>query len=196
MQKLKHYGFSESLCSLMANYLSDRSFVVHLNDLNEARSEKSCIAIGVLWGSILGPLLFILYINEPCFIQLRSILALFVDETMVYFCADSSTSVASVVSNDIHKICFWFDHNRLVVNWSRTNAMIFSRHSPSIVPLNINLGIQENHITCGGYGTFKFIGVTLDRELNLDQHVSNVYKIKVNQRCAIIFRNAYLFSLK
>ena len=43
--------------------------------------------------------------------------------------------------------------------------------------------------------TFKLLGVTLDRELNLDQHVSNVCK-KVNQRCAIISRNVYLFSPK
>ena len=74
------------------------------------------------------------------------------------------------------------------------NAMLFSRYFSSIEPSNIDLlRIKENNITF--VDTFKHLGVTLDREFNLDQNVSNVCK-KVNQRCAIISRNAYLFSSK
>ena len=69
--------------------------------------------------------------------------------------------------------------------------MIFSRYCSSIVPSNIDLRIKENHLIF--VDTFKLLGVYLDRELNLNQHFSNVYK-KVNHRCAIISRNAYLFS--
>ena len=123
--KLKYHGFSESLCLLTTNYLSDRSFIVQLNG---ARSEKSCIALGVPQGSILGPLLFILFINDLFFLQLRSKLVLFADDTTVYFSADSNTSVSFVLSDDLNKICSWFDHNRLVLNWSRTNAMLSSMY--------------------------------------------------------------------
>ena len=119
--KLKYYGFSESLCLLTTNYLSDRSFMILLNGI---MSEKSSIAMRVLQGLILGLLLFILSINDLCFLQSRSKLILFADDTTVYFSADSNTSASSVLSDDLNKICSWFDHYRLVVNWSKKNTML------------------------------------------------------------------------
>jgi len=190
LYKLKLYGFSESLLLLLTNYLSNRSFMVQLNG---ARSDKNSITMGVPQGSILGPLLFILYINDLCLLKLRSKLALFADDTTVYFSGDSISYIASILTDDLNEICTWFEHNRLIINWKKTNAMLFSRYSSSTVSSNIDLKIRDNHLSF--VDTFKLLGVLLDRELNFDDHVSSVCK-KVNQKCAIITRNAYLFSPK
>ena len=71
--------------------------------------------------------------------------------------------------------------------------LIFSRYSSTNVPSNIGMRIQENHIKF--VDTFKLLGVTIDRELNFDNHISIVCN-KVNHKCTIISRNAYLFSSK
>ena len=58
-----------------------------------------------------------IYNQKKTNLQLRSKLVLFADDMTVYFSADSNTSVSSLLSDDLNKICSWFDHNRLVVNW-------------------------------------------------------------------------------
>ena len=79
-------------------------------------------------------------------------------------------------------ICSWFDHNWIVVNWSKTNAMLFSIYFSSIVPSNIDLRIKENNITF--VDTFKRLGFTLDRELN---------SISKNNSDDLLFRHYCLF---
>ena len=116
-------------------------------------------------------------------------------EITVYLSAASKTSVSSLLSDDLNKKCSWskHDHNRLVVNWSKTNAMLFPDISHVLFTVNIELRIKDNQIKF--VFKFKLLVITLFRELHLDNHVSNVCK-KVNQRCPIISGDAYLFPPK
>ena len=165
--------------------------------LNGTRSVKSLITMGVSQGSILGPLLFFLYVNDACFLQLLSKTVLFADDTTIYLCGNSITNAASILTDDLNKICSWFYHNRVIVNWMKTSAMIFSRYISTNVPSKIGLRIQENHIKF--VDTFKLVGVSLDRKMNFDNHISIVCK-KANQKCAIISdwprHNSSFLSLK
>ena len=190
IMKLRLYGFSDSTSSLISNYLDGRSYIVQINN---SRSEQTSTKFGVPQGSILGPLLFILFINDLCYLKIQSKLVLFADDTTIYCQGDSISSTEAILSEDLDKICAWFEYNRLVINLKKTNGMLFSRLSTSLVSSNLDLKIRGNRISF--VETFKLLGVTIDRELKFDEHVSNICK-KVNQKSAIISKNGSLFSAK
>ena len=190
IMKLRLYGFSDSTSSLILNYLDGRSYIVQLNSF---RSDEKNINFGVPQGSILGPLLFILFINDLCYLKIQSKLVLFADDITVYCQSDSIPSTEAILSEDLDKICSWFENNRLIINWKKTNGMLFSRLSTNMVSSNFYLQIRGNRISF--VETFKLLGVKIDRELKFDEHVINICK-KVNQKSAIISKNGYLFSTK
>ena len=132
------------------------------------------------------PLLKFLFINDLCYLKIQSKLVLFADDTTIYCQGDSISSTEAILSEDLDKICAWFEYNRLVINLKKTNGMLFSRLSTSLVSSNLDLKIRGNRISF--VETFKLLGVTIDRELKFDEHFSNICK-KVNQKCAIISKN-------
>jgi retron-type reverse transcriptase len=81
LEKLKLYGFSDRSHGLMENLLTDRKYKVKLNDVE---SEIKNSDIGVPEGSITGPLLFIIFINDLCYLNTESKMVLFADDTTLY----------------------------------------------------------------------------------------------------------------
>ena len=134
-----------------------------------------------------------LFINDLCYLKIQSKLVLFADDTTMYCQDDSISSTEAILSEDLDKICSWFEYNRLVINLKKTNGMLFSRLSTNLVSSNLDLKIRGNRISF--VETFKLLGVTIDRELKFDEHVSNICK-KVKQKSAIISKNGSLFSAK
>ena len=90
IMKLRLYGFSDSTSSLILNYLDGRSYIVQLNSF---RSDEKNINFGVPQGSILGPLLFILFINDLCYLKIQSKLVILANDTTVYCQSDSISSM-------------------------------------------------------------------------------------------------------
>ena len=139
--KLGLYGFSNTLLALMRNYLEDRHFMVRLG--NEL-SEKVGIQLGVPQGSILGPLLFLIYINDLSWYDLKSKLVLFADDTLIYTSSSQIETAKATVHEDMEKICEWFDFNRLVVNWKKTNGMVINRHAEK--PTDFSFFVKGNKV--------------------------------------------------
>lgn len=166
--KLKFYGLGGvSLSLLRTSYLSNRSQHV---ELDGTKSDYRSIITGVPQGSILGPLLFTIYINyinRACS-SLDSIL--YADDTTLLF-PDKSQNEQWI--NLYVTISNWFQANKLSLNIDKTKFMIF--HRPKSKAPTINLKI--NGISLERVSTFKFHGLTLNENLTWDNHYWHINKI-------------------
>ena len=110
LEKLALYNFDFCSTSLLENYLSDRSFIVCIEGLE---SKIKTILCDVLQGSILGPLLFLIFINDLCSVEQKSKVCLFADDTTVYASPKSRDDVFRIIKDDLDGIMKFFINSNL-----------------------------------------------------------------------------------
>ena len=125
LYKLEYYGFRGVAPDWFKSYLSNRKQFVRyqMHDSN-----YKIINCGVPHGSILGPLLFILHINDIVNTTSLLELILFADDTTLLFSHQDIASQNDIINNKLQEICNWFQVNKLSVNASKTNYMVLSTH--------------------------------------------------------------------
>ena len=121
--KLKRLGGSERLLKLFSSYLSDRRQRVVIN---RQASGWTYIKAGVPQGSILGPLLFLIYINDTVN-ELHTTVRPFADDTGLYIIVDTPNSAALILNNDLSCITSWAADWLIDFNASKTLSMLMSR---------------------------------------------------------------------
>ena len=121
-KKLEHYGIRGLAKDWVCSYLENRRQYVCINNSN-----SDCLDVkgGVPQGSILGPALFILYVNDMCNVSksLKSIL--FADDTNLFYAGKDLNEVCELVSRELDILHMWFQVNKLSLNVAKTNFMIF-----------------------------------------------------------------------
>ena len=176
-KKLEHYGFRDSFLTFIMSYLKDRKYFVNVNGAN---SEISTINIGVPQGSTLGPLLFLIYVNDMK--NSSSVLDFlqFADDTTVMFSCKDFKYLKNVMEFETEKVIDWLSVNKLIINLSKTNTMLFSfkRGNPSFI-LNVKNIVLENK------SETKFLGVVIDNKLTWKSHISLLCK-KISKSTAIL----------
>ena len=192
VKKLEHYGIRGLAKYWVCSYLESRRQYVCINDSNSYCLDVKC---GVPQGSILGPALFILYVNDMCNVSksLKSIL--FADDTNLFYAGNDLDEVCKIVSRELNILHIWFQVNKLSLNVAKTNFMIFgNKRFEENYMISIN-GMNINRV----YVT-KFIGVHIDSKLNWNEHIC-VIKTKVAKNVSIMNRvkhckiNSALYSL-
>ena len=138
-------------------------------------SDIQQIVCGVPQGSILGPLLFLAYINdigsgiEGCDVRL------YADDTVIYAGAPEIEEAQIKLATDLAKIDIWCTENQLTINKSKTKCMLFGRKKfINANPLPI-IKIDNEQIQY--VDSYKYLGVTLDQGLNFNIHTQNIYKL-------------------
>jgi len=125
LSKLEKYGIRDSELLWFKSYLSDRRQFVSINDKT---SLLTTVLLGVPQGSILGPLLFLLYINDlPLASELFSLL--FADDTTLLASSDSVESLNNFVNVEFKKVCDFFRINKLMLHPDKTKILFFSKSS-------------------------------------------------------------------
>ena len=165
------------------SYLSNRKQYVNINNIDSNFLDVLC---GVPQGSILGPKLFILYINDLCNVSSVLKFILFADDTNIFFTGNDVKSMSKTISVKLNKLYTWFCLNKLSLNVSKTNFMIFNN---SRTESNVNIFINETAIE--QVTSTKFLGVLIDNQLTWKLHISRV-KNKLIKCVAILFKVRHL----
>ncbi len=176
LQKLEKYGIRGLALKLFKSYLSNRSQFVKVNGVT---SSLLHILYGVPQGSILGPLLFLIFINDlPNATSLY--VKLFADDT--FLCAQNPnfSALETEVNNELDKVAGWLLSNRLTLNVSKSKFMIVSRKR-QIPPFSL-----EIKGTClEKCNSYKYLGIFIDKDLNWTTHIQYITK-KVLKACGAI----------
>ncbi len=123
IRKLQSYGVKGQMLSWFSSYLSDRSQCVVIEGV---KSSTRDIHAGVPQGSILGPLLFLLYINDIV-TDITSNIRLFADDTSLYLVVEDPVTAATVMNNDLEKIDAWSKRWLVKFSAQKTKSILFSR---------------------------------------------------------------------
>ena len=173
LRKLEFYGFSHFSLQLMESYLKDRRQYV---DLDGTTSDHCGVSIGVPQGSILGPLLFLIYVNDlPNSVNLLDA-TLFADDTSLAssfasFTLDGAASV-SAINKELDKVFAWLCVNKLSLNVSKTKYMIFeSKLNPMPTPTDpFKINGQDIKLCT----EFDFLGIVIDNKLTWKGHTKKL----------------------
>ena len=187
LSKLKAIGIDS--VSWFESYLSGREQCV---EIGGTRSDFLPVTCGVPQGSILGPQLFLVYINDLS-ISVNCDLSLYADDSALIFSGKDPQYVAAHLSNELGKCKQWLIDNRLSLHVGKTESILFG----SARKLK-RAGMFQ--VTCDGapvkrVSSVKYLGVTLDESLSGKPHAENVIK-KCGGRVSFLFRHASILNFK
>ena len=180
--KLHHYGIRGIALEWFRNYLTNRMQYVSFNGQNSSHSNIYC---GVPQGSILGPLLFILYINDLVYSSKHCNMILYADDTNMLFSHSDLHRLADCINIDLSYVSKWFKANKLSLNTNKSNYMIFRNRFDSRTFPDLDILIDNDPI-CRVSCT-KFLGVLVDDRLTWNNHTMMVANL-VSKYSGILFK--------
>ena len=177
LKKLQHYGFS----NLALNLLSNRQQFVKSS---EYTSNLQNITTGVPQGSILGPLLFLIYMNDFAYASKHFAMINFADDTALLSTLQSNATLSSNETNsELSKISNWLRANKLLMNVNKTKAMVF--HSAKKKVQNPIIELNRTKIEIVNH--FTYLGIVLDRHLSWNEHIKAIAS-KISKTTGVLNR--------
>ena len=168
LKKLEHYGVRGPVLKWIEHYLKDRYQYVEYNNF---KSGKSVITCGVPQGSILGPLLFILYVNDLPSVSSILSTVMFADDTSMFLAHDDLKHLEYIVNIELAKVVEWLNVNKLSINVGKTHAMLFTnRNINSLPPIHISI----QHTDVQFVSKISFIGILIDNKLSWRDHILKI----------------------
>jgi uncharacterized pyridoxamine 5'-phosphate oxidase family protein len=166
LDKLAHYGVRGVALEWFRSYLTNRRQYVQVND---NRSQIDTITYGVPQGSVLGPLLFIIYTNDlPRNLKtVKSIL--FADDTTIYQSSNNTEKLYKAMNEQLKILEDWFKANKLSLNASKTNYILFRNKNMELNDKNNKLLINGEEIVL--VSKTKFLGIIIDEHLEWKEHI-------------------------
>ena len=170
LHKLNHYGIRGTAHDWFQSYLSNRRQLTQYNGID---SDVLKVNRGVPQGSILGPLLFLLFINDIVNSSTSLHFVLYADDTNIFFSHNNLQCLISHVQTEMQNVTRWFQVNKLQINKSKTKYMIFNfKERSRMIPLNLNLRIENEVVEQVEYTNF--LGVVIDNRLSWDKHIASI----------------------
>ena len=180
--KLEAYGFDLSSLAYIYSYLSGRK---QRTKVNNSYSSWSSIKSGVPQGSILGPLLFNIYLNDIFYFVSNCDITNYADDTTPYSASKSMDALLHSLETDTNTLIKWFDDNYFQMNANKCHLLI-SKHSKDIC-----INVQNEIIECSN--SVKLLGITIDNKLNFDEHLNKLCK-KASQKIHALARISNVMS--
>ena len=179
LMKLKHYGIRGIINKWFEDYLTNRTQSVRFQD---HLSTPLKVHYGVPQGSVLGPILFLIYINDlpSLFNQFKTIL--FADDATLYLSGKDTTSLMGMANSDLNIFHKWCVANRLTVNLNKTYYMLYTNRQRTLLP-----PLKYDSYTIKSTKQHKLLGVTFDETLSFKAHISNLC-LKLSRIVSLLYQ--------
>lgn len=193
--KLKYYGVDDAALSFFKLYLSNRYQYV---SVKAVFSTPKPISSGVPHGSILGSLLFLIYISDSTNAVTYSQLQCYADDTqlLLYFNPADPDTAAQEMNHDLNTISQYSDEHNLKLNASKTSVLLFcSSAKQNYLKSRMKLKINETYAPFSASGISKILGVFVDEDLRFREHLKTVIN-RCYVRMRVLYSNRYILNFK
>ena len=147
LDKLHHYGIRGIVHEWFTSYSANRTQTTHID--NDHISSKKNSVTGVLQGSVLGPLLFLVYINDIYLCSDKLGFYLFADDTNLLYADNDLKTLETVVNNELNNVCHWLNANKLTINAKKSNFVIFRPVQKELITSGVSefriITIMDSH---------------------------------------------------
>ena len=188
LQKLSYMGVLDKELAWFKDYLHDRTQVL---DFQGVSSDPVPIPIAVPQGSILGPLLFILHVNDLPNVVNRCSMLMYADDTVLFYAASRVDALQERLNEELKTIECWLRQNSLFLNVYKTEAIVFGT-SPRL-PNIYSFTISVNGTYIKRVSQFKYLGVVFDERLSCNDHVKFILA-KAGKRVGVLGRIRYCIT--
>ena len=195
LHKLSHYGIRGTVNDWFSSYLSNR---IQTTQVGSHVSRKESTLCGVPQGSVLGPLLFLIYVNDIYMASDKLTFYLFADDTNLLYADKNLKSLETIVNCKLFKVVAWLIANALSLNIKKTNYIIFHPYQKRI---NYNICIKaydsrtKTFFDLERKDYVKYLGVIIDEHLSWKHHI-NYIALKISRNIGIISRLRHFVPLK
>ena len=173
LQKCYDAGFSSKLVALLGSFLSDRKQYVTLN--GKSSRIVSSPSYGVPQGSVLGPLLFTIYVNSLPSVLTSCSIHCYADDVTLWFSDRNQNVIHQKLQQGVHEVVSWFRSNKLFVNGSKTKWMMLGT-SQELSKLGVVRDVTIGDQVIERVQSFTLLGLTLDPDLNFHLHAARLHK--------------------
>ena len=195
LTKLLAVGVCHEDLTWFESYLSSRTL---RTACGQELSDPLPCNIGVPQGSILGPLLFIVYINNlpdvvkhtQLHTQKHTLVSLYADDTVLYCFSDNPIDLEEQLNADLHTVCDWLRDNKLTLNIKKTKVMVIGSNRKLSNTSSVTVHVNGNTIA-ENVEHFSYLGVTLSTTMTWNEHVTDLSS-KVNKRLGLLKRIRHL----
>jgi hypothetical protein len=184
LQKLEHLGLNTPALKWFTSYLDDRYQVVAMDN----HTSSPCkLSVGVPQGSILGPTMFLIYINDLCCSLKHCKPILYADDTNLFYKNKNLILELPKINEDLQILKNWCDINKLTLNLEKTQyILIKNRQNPFHLPQGM---IKLDNTALKETNSIKFLGITIDQNLSFKIHIENLI-VRIRPYIGLLYRCA------
>ena len=187
-EKLKMYGLNEKSLEFFIMYMGNRRQKTCVNGF---KSEEAQVTCGTAQGSILGPLIFILYINDIFkSIHTSGQIYMYADDTLIVCRSKDIQEATSEIQNALGKMFTWCTANKLSINLSKTKHMTIQHSKPDSEP-----AVHVGNKCISTVQSYEYLGMILDNKLAMNDHIDSMWK-KANMKVGILSKIRWFISQK